>query len=46
MIVLLHLDPTTPTGLLDALGHLAPLWLSGAGSFLTLNLARLRDGRK
>jgi hypothetical protein len=47
--MLLHIDPSTPLGALDALGHLAPLWasLTGSGAFLALGrlLDRHRGGR-
>jgi len=42
----LHIDPTTPTGVLDTLGHLAPLALSAGASAFTLTVAMLRDRRK
>lgn len=40
---MLHLDPSTPLGLLDTVGHVAPLLLSAGGSALTLSLGRLLD---
>ena len=42
----MHLDPSTPTGLLDTVGHLAPLWLSAGGSYLTLTLGRIIGHRR
>jgi hypothetical protein len=42
---MLHLDPTTPAGLLDTLGHLGPALLSAAGTFGTLFLSTL-TGKK
>lgn len=42
----MHLDPTTPLGALDALGHFAPLWGSATASGVLLALARLFDRRK
>jgi len=42
----MHLDPSTPAGLLDTVGHLLTPLLSGAGTFATLTIGRLLDRRK
>ncbi len=40
---MLHLDPTTPLGVLDTVGHLAPLASASAGGALLLSLGRFID---
>ena len=39
----MHLDPSTPLGVLDTLGHLAPLVGAATGSGVLLTLGRLFD---